>query len=110
MRCTVAETYEYHKQARHLLSDEENDAVIDYLSMHPRSGVLIRGTGGVRKLRWAHENKGKSGGVRIIYYYHSENIPLYLLSLFSKGEKNNLSKQECNELAKLTRLIKQAAR
>ncbi|MGD9108234.1 MAG: type II toxin-antitoxin system RelE/ParE family toxin [Gammaproteobacteria bacterium] len=109
MRCTVAETYEYYKRAKQLLNSEERDAIIDYLSMHPKEGVLIRGTGGVRKLRWSHDNKGKSGGVRIIYYYHNENIPLYLLSLFSKGEKINLSKHKCNELAKLTKLIKQTS-
>jgi mRNA-degrading endonuclease RelE of RelBE toxin-antitoxin system len=67
MRCTVAETYEYHKRAKRLLSDTERDAVIDYLSEHPKEGVLIRGTGGVRKLRWSHNNRGKSGGFRIIY-------------------------------------------
>ena len=65
----------------------------------------MQGTGGIRKLRWAAQGKGKSGGVRIIYYFHNESIPLFLLTLFGKGEKSNLSKSERNELAKLVSLI-----
>jgi len=65
----------------------------------------MQGTGGIRKLRWSAQGKGKSGGVRIIYYHHNEYIPLFLLTLFGKGEKANLSKTECNELAKFTSLL-----
>jgi hypothetical protein len=49
--------------------------------------VLIPGTGGIRKLRWAREVMGKSGGVRVIYYFHGERMPLYLLSVFGKNQK-----------------------
>ena len=65
----------------------------------------MQGTGGVRKLRWAKEGGGKSGGVRVIYYYHNEDIPLFMLSLFGKNEKANLSKAECNVLNKLTKIL-----
>lgn len=65
----------------------------------------MEGTGGVRKLRWKIENKGKSGGVRIVYYYHNEKIPLFLLSVFGKSEKANLSKDERNILKKLVKKI-----
>ena len=51
---------------------------------------------------------GKSGGVRVIYYYHSERIPLYLLTVFGKNEKNNLTKAEANALSKLVKLLVQA--
>ena len=50
--------------------------------------------------------KGKSGGVRVIYYYYNKSIPLFLLTVFGKGEKVNLSKEESNELAKLTKLLR----
>jgi hypothetical protein len=63
------------------------------------------GTGGIRKLRWAREGMGKSGGVRVIYDYHDERIPLYLLSIFSKNQKVNISKAEASELAKLVKLL-----
>ena len=60
----------------------------------------------IRKLRWSAQGKGKSGGVRVIYYYYNKSIPLFLLTVFGKGEKVNLSKEESNELAKLTKLLR----
>ena len=65
----------------------------------------MQGTGGIRKLRWASGSKGKSGGVRVIYYYHNESIPLFLLTVFGKSKKANLSKAERNELAKFTNIL-----
>jgi hypothetical protein len=73
---TVAETGEYVRTATWLLSEDGRDDVIRYLAAHPRAGDLIEGTGGVRKLRWGRGNTGKSGGVRVIYYFHSDAIPL----------------------------------
>jgi len=83
--------------------------VIDHLAAQPRAGDLIQGTGGIRKLRWARGGRGKSGGVRVIYYFHSDRIPLYLLTVFGKGEKADLSKGERNELAKLVDALKRYA-
>ena len=65
----------------------------------------MQGTGGIRKLRWSAHGKGKSGGVRVIYYYHHDFIPLFVLTVFGKGEKANLSKSERNDLAKFTSLL-----
>lgn len=65
----------------------------------------MQGTGGIRKLRWSAHGKGKSGGVRVIYYYHNESIPLFLLTVFGKGEKANLSKSERNDLTRFTSLL-----
>lgn len=109
MRVTVAELPEYIRCAERLLSDVERKDVIDYLSAQPKAGDLMQGTGGVRKLRWARGGKGKSGGVRVIYYFHSDRIPLYLLTMFGKGEMDNLSKAERNELAELVGLLKELA-
>jgi mRNA-degrading endonuclease RelE of RelBE toxin-antitoxin system len=64
---TVAEVPEYIRQAEKLLTDAERQDVLSYLSAHPKSGDLIEGTGGIRKLRWGRGGRGKSGGVRIIY-------------------------------------------
>lgn len=65
----------------------------------------MKAQGGVRKLRWGRDGRGKSGGVRVIYYVHSELMPLYLLTLFAKNDRANLSKAERNELAKLVNLL-----
>ena len=102
---TIAETSEYLRRAVKLLSDDERRDVLAYLAEHPRAGDLMEGTGGVRKLRWSRGGRGKSGGVRVIYYFHSEAIPLYLLTLLAKNERSNLSKAERNELAELVGLL-----
>ena len=107
MLLTVAELPEYLRSAAKLLADTERRAIIDHLAAHPAAGDLIEGTGGVRKLRWARDGRGKSGGVRVIYYFHSEAMPLYLLTMFAKNERTNLSKAERNELAGLVDLLVQ---
>ncbi len=56
-----------------------------------------------KKLRWASKGRGKSGGSRVIYFYYNETIPLFLLAIFGKNEKINLSKAERNKLAKLVK-------
>ena len=102
---TIVELPEYKKRVEKLLTDDENKLIISYLAEHPKAGVLMQGTGGVRKLRWAKGGTGKSGGVRVIYYYHNEEVPLFMLSLFGKNEKANLSKAECNTLSQLTKIL-----
>jgi hypothetical protein len=102
---TVAETPEYLRRADKLLTDSERGDVVDYLAAHPKAGDLMQGTGGVRKLRWARAGRGKSGGVRVIYYFHSEAMPLYVLTVFAKNERANLTKAERNDLADLVETL-----
>jgi hypothetical protein len=103
---TIVELPEFLRKAQDLLLNEEKTSLINYLAVHPQTGDLMRGTGGIRKLRWAAQGKGKSGGVRVIYYYHNETMPLFLLTVFGKGEKANLSDSECNELSKVTSFLR----
>ena len=105
MMLTVVELPEYLRQAAKVLDAGERSAIVDHLATHPKAGVLIEGTGGVRKLRWGRDSRGKSGGVRIVYYFHSEAMPLYLLTLFTKGDKADLSKAERNELRSLVDVL-----
>ena len=107
---TVADTTEFARRAGKLLSENERTELIGYLASHPEAGNVIEGTGGVRKLRWGREGRGKSGGVRVIYFYYNDQMPLYLLSIYGKNEKDNLSAAERNELAKLTSLLVKTAR
>jgi hypothetical protein len=102
---TVAETGEFINKAKKLLSDRERQELVSYLSVHPASGTVMKGTGGIRKLRWARQGMGKSGGVRVIYYFHNDGMPLYALTLYGKGEKDNLSAAERNDLSKLVELL-----
>ncbi|MEJ1360231.1 MAG: type II toxin-antitoxin system RelE/ParE family toxin [Candidatus Sedimenticola sp. (ex Thyasira tokunagai)] len=102
---TIVELPEFSRRAASLISESEKQGIINYLAAHPHAGAIMQGTGGIRKFRWASGNKGKSGGARVIYYYHNETMPLFLLSLFGKSEKANLTKSERNELAKFTDLL-----
>ncbi|WP_372716725.1 type II toxin-antitoxin system RelE/ParE family toxin [Immundisolibacter sp.] len=105
---TIGELPEYIRRADKLLTEAQRRDVIDYLAAHPKAGDLLEGTGGIRKLRWSRGGRGKSGGVRVIYYFHSETMPLYLLTLFAKNERTSLSKSERNVLAGLVDLLQMA--
>lgn len=107
---TIAELPEYIRAADKLMSADERQDIIRYLAAHPKDGDVMEGTGGVRKLRWRRGGQGESGGVRVIYYFHGEDMPLYLLTLFAKGDRANLTKAERNELADLTDLLVRAWR
>lgn len=105
MLITVAELAEYQRRAEKLLAESERQDIVNYVAAFPKAGDLIKGTGGVRKLRWRRGGKGKSGGVRVIYYFHSECMPLYLLTVFAKNERADLSQAERNELASLVETL-----
>ena len=102
---TVAETEPFQRKVSRLLTEDEKADLITYLSAFPNSGMLIQGTGGIRKLRWARSGRGKSGGVRVIYYFHDFEMPLYLLTLFGKNEETNLSRAERNILSKAVKRL-----
>jgi hypothetical protein len=94
-----------HTEAKKLLTEDERQALVSYLSGNPAAGTIMEGTGGIRKLRCARSGTGKSGGVRVIYFYYNERMPLYALTVYGKGEKENLSKAQRNGLAKLVEML-----
>jgi hypothetical protein len=96
---TVIETPAYLSDVKAAgLSDDERLAIVTMIAENPRVGVVIPGTGGARKIRIAGRGKGKSGGYRVVSFFGGEDIPVFLLAVFGKGDKVNLSKAECNEL------------
>lgn len=99
---SVVETPEFLSVTRKLMTDEERTLLVDYLAYNPTAGDLIPGTGGVRKLRWGLEGRGKRGGARTIYFYHDASIPLFALTAFAKNERADLSQQDRNDLRQLT--------
>ncbi len=74
------------------------------MGANPGAGKVIPETGGVRKLRWALAGKANCGA-RVIYYYHSDRLPLFLLAAYSKSEKANLSKAECHAMKRLVPIL-----
>lgn len=104
-RITVVETASFQARARSRMKEEEKGKAIEMIAKNPLCGDLMEGTGGVRKVRFAIGNKGKSGGVRIVYYYYNQLFPVFLLTVFAKNEKSNLTKEERNQLAGLVKQL-----
>ena len=73
---------------------DEREAVAAFISANPMSGSVVRGTGGVRKVRWAQQGKGKSGGSRIIYYNRLANGEIWLLTIYAKGDRSTIPAHE----------------
>ncbi len=99
---TVIETPAFIASAREEGFDEQMRAdIVAFLALNPTAGEVMVGTGGARKVRFAGRGKGKSGGYRVITFYGGEDIPVFLLDVFGKGSKANLTMAEKNELQKL---------
>lgn len=98
---------EFLGRASKIMSDEQRAGVVEMLARDPECGEIMPGTGGVRKVRVALTGRGKSGGARVIYYFHSERLPVFALTVFAKNEKANLSPAERNAMAAIVRAIKQ---
>ena len=88
------------------LSVDEAARLEAFIAANPESGDLIPGTGGIRKLRWAASGRGKRGGARIIYYYHSPAMILFLLAAYTKATKIDLTSDEKKQFRKLTEHLK----
>ena len=84
-----------------LLTDDRYAALQRYLATYPFAGDLIIGTGGLRKVRWASGTKGKSGGVRVIYYYLADDAQIRMILIYRKGIKDDLTPAEKKTLRRL---------
>lgn len=107
---TVAETAPFIRQAAKLWSDEDRTAFVDFIAANPDAGDVIPDTGGLRKVRWTRPGSGKRGGVRVIYFYYDDFMPLYLLLIYAKAERENWTHDEKRRAQALTEGIKQAYR
>ena len=97
---TVVETPTYLAIANKLFSEEERAGIVALVAADPECGDVIRGTGGFRKVRVARKGMGKSGGARVVYIWRNERFPVFLITVFPKNEKENLSMAERNALRK----------
>jgi hypothetical protein len=96
---SVLELPRYQRRAADLLTEAEQDAVIDLVAFDPTCGDLIPGAGGLRKVRVGRGGSGKRGGARVIYYFYNGDFPAVLMALYAKNEKADLSARDKKELA-----------
>lgn len=97
---------EFDKQWTSLgFSDNELKALQEELTVNPLLGKVMQGTGGLRKLRFAFENRGKSGSARVCYVDFAVYEKIYLITAYSKNEKDNLSKEERNSIKCLLKVL-----
>ena len=103
---TVVETPPYLDAAKEAgLSETELEAITSMLARDPTAGDVIQGTGGCRKIRVAGRGKGKSGGYRVITFFSGPELPVFLITVFGKGERSDLTQGERNALAGMTKHI-----
>lgn len=95
----IKTTPAFDRKSKQFLSNEALEEFFDYIAQNPEQGKVISGTGGVRKIRWktGYNDKGKSGGVRILYHY-SKDVLVLLITVYAKSEKENISQSERNTL------------
>lgn len=95
---TVVESPIFQKLWPRYWDEDERAEFATFIALNPEAGSVIRGSGGVRKVRWAREGAGTSGGVRIVYLARNEVGEVYLLTLFAKSESENISLNTLKEI------------
>ncbi len=97
----IVETPIFTKQVEQYLDFEEYRALQVFLAINPRLGVLIPGSGGLRKLRWSKGGRGKSGGIRVIYYWAPRHGTILMLYMFGKNERSDLTPSQLRILRRV---------
>lgn len=105
---TIAETQLFIRQAADVWKDGERMAFVDFIAANPEAGDVIPDTGGLRKVRWSRQGTGKRGGVRVIYFYHDADMPLYLMLIYAKAQRADLTPDEKRRAQALIATLKQA--
>jgi hypothetical protein len=98
---TVVELPEFLRRAKAIMTDDERSAIVDFVAANPEAGISLGG--GLRKIRVGREGGGKSGSYRTIYVFGGIRIPIFLVTVFAKSEKDNLSKGEQAALVDLAK-------
>jgi hypothetical protein len=103
---TVAETPLFIRQAAAVWDDDEREAFVTFIAAHPDAGDVIPDTGGVRKVRWVRSGSGKRGGTRVIYFYRDADRPLYLLLVYAKAQREDMTADEKKAVRALAKVLK----
>ncbi len=103
---TVVELPLFLRLAGAVWDDEEREAFVDYIARNPAAGDLIPETGGVRKVRWGRQGSGKRGGTRVIYFYHDPQMPLFLILIYAKARREDMTPDEKKQVRVLAATLK----
>ncbi len=106
MSAAIAYTSVYAKRAAKILRVEERDAMETHIAANPEIHPVVPSTGGVRKARWGRQGKGKRGGVRVIYFYRSAADVVYLLDIYAKAVKEDLTQSDRQQLKEMVNRLK----
>ncbi len=106
MRAAVFTLPGYDKRASKLLSSTEKMALEDHIAETPEAHPIVPGTGGVRKARWGRGGRGKSGGVRAIYYFHHGRGAIYMLTLYAKSDQADLTEDDKRDIRRIVARLK----
>ncbi len=105
----VFSTRTYERAIRKLLGEEARKEMEESIVAAPDAAPVIRGTGGIRKLRWAGSGRGKRGGIRTVYFYHASPGAIYLLTAYAKADREDLTPADTRALSRLVAAIKKEA-
>jgi hypothetical protein len=94
------------RQVKEVWSEAEHDEFVLYIAGNPEAGAVIPDTGGVRKVRWGRAGSGKRGGVRVVYFFHDRDRPLYLLMVYAKARQEDLEPDEKRAVRELAAVLK----
>src|SRR3954447_17616694 len=107
---TVVELPIFQRLARAVWDAAECAAFVDYIARNPEAGDVIPETGGVRKVRWRRQGSGKRGGTRVIYFYHDPQRPLFLILVYAKAQREDMTPDEKRQVTALATSLKQGHR
>jgi hypothetical protein len=107
---SVIETPQFLRQADVIWEEAERQEFVDYIARNPEIGDVVKDTGGIRKIRWGRQGMGKRGGVRVIYFYHNQMTPLFLLMVYAKAMREDVAPEAKKAMATFVARIKRATR
>lgn len=105
---TVVELLLFQRLAADVWDDTEREAFVDFIARNPEAGDVIPETGGVRKVRWRRQGTGKRGGVRVIYFYHDAQMPVFLLLVYAKAQREDMTPDQKKQVRGLAAALRQA--
>ena len=108
MRIAVKRTKVFERKAKKLLRENELKTLEDAIAQEPEFWPVIPGTGGIRKARHAAKGRGKRGGIRAAYYLHTKGPTVYMLTVYAKNERSDLSESDKAALKQIVKAIKAA--